>query len=148
MKKLFAVIIAIAILVCFSSCTNKEAEETIDTGETISDGIHFGTVADLLSAIKHDPYNYIGKEIQVYGTLCKFDSDTLLFDRQPTSDSSKNTGVAFRYEAQNSPNIEIIIPDKVLYTVIEDGDYIAVSGTVKISDDKIYLDNCTYSFIS
>ena len=146
MKKLFAVIAVIAILLCFSSCGNEKVEESSAPSETISNGIHFRTVSDLLSTIKHDPYNYIDKEIQVRGTLCKLESNTLLFDRQPTSNSSSNTGVAFRSEAKTSPNIEIIIPDEILYTVIEDGDYITVSGTVKITEEKIYLDNCTYTF--
>ena len=162
MKKLFAIIVVIAILLCLSSCSNKNTEESSSTNETTesitpsettSDGVHFESVSNLLSSIKYDPYNYIDKDIQVCGTLCKFESNTLLFDRPPTSSSGSNTGslsagVAFRSEAKTSPNIEIIIPDEILYTVIEDGDYITVSGTVKISDGKIYLDNCTYTFSS
>ena len=157
MKKLFATIAVITILLCLSSCSNKITEESNSPNEitestypseTISDGVHFDSVSDLLFTIKHDPHNYIDKEIQVRGTLCKFESNTLLFDRPLTSNDKSNASVALRYEARTSPNIEIIIPDEILYTVIEDGDYITVSGTVKIADGKIYLDDCTYTFSS
>ena len=59
MKKLFAVIAVIAILLCLSSCADKKVEETTTPSETISDGIHFGTVSDLLSAIKNVSRNFL-----------------------------------------------------------------------------------------
>lgn len=142
MKKCFSILSVIAVLLsCLSSCSNEKNKESTT---------YFGTVSELLSAIKHDPYNYIDKEIQVKGTFCKFESDksALLFDRSLTSDGDPSSGVSFRYEARRSPNIDIKISDDILYTVAEDGDYITVSGTVKISDGKIYLDNCTYTLNS
>ena len=152
MKKFFAVIAVIAILLCcLSSCSSNEG--TVDSSipsETVSDGVHFGTVSDLLTAIKHDPYNFIDKEIQVKGTLCKFESETLLFDYLNTS-VHPDGGIdryEFRSAARTNPNIGIIIPDEIMYTVVESGDYITASGTVKISDGKIYLDNCTYTLNS
>lgn len=149
MKKLYVFIfVVIALLCCLSSCNNEKNEECSTPIETVSDGIHFGTVSDLLAAIKHDPYHYMDKEVEVQGTLCKFGSETLLFDRPLTSSSASSSGVAFRYEAENSPNIEITISDETWYTVAESGDYFTVSGTVKISDGKIHLDNCTYTFNS
>lgn len=142
MKKCFSILSVIAVLLCcLSSCSNEKNKESTT---------YFGTVSELLSAIKHDPYNYIDKDIQVQGTFCKFENDknALLFDRSLTSDGDSSSGVAFRYEARRSPNIDIMISDDILYTVAEDGDYITVSGTVKISDGKIYLDNCTYTLNS
>lgn len=149
MKKLFVVIAVIAILLCLSSCRNKKGEESSTPNETVSDGIHFGTVSDLLTAIKHDPYNFIDQDIQVKGTLCKFESETLLFDYRKTSVRPDGMDrYEFRTAARNTPNVCIIIPDEILYTVVESGDYITVSGTVKIADGKIYLDNCTYTLNS
>ena len=150
MKKFFAVLSALALLLCcLSSCSNNQGSDPTNTPPTtVSDGVHFGTVSDLLSAIKHDPYHYIDKEIQVKGTLCKFESDNIavLFDLSEALDVKD--GVALRYAARKGPNIEITIPDEIMNTVIESGDYIAVTGAVKISDGEIYLDNCTYTFIS
>lgn len=136
MKKLFAVIAVIAILLCcLSSCSsNKKTEDN---------SLYFETVSELLAAIKYDPYKYANKEIQVQGTLCKFESDkiTVLFDL--SEPLTANNGVQLRYVARTSPNIDIVISDEILYTVAESGDYMTVCGIVKISDGEIYLDNCT-----
>ena len=146
MRKNFAILSVIAILLCcLSSCSNNKATESSSTQPTttVSDGVHFGTVSDLLTAIKHNPHNFVDKEIQVKGTFYKQESETILFDYLETS--VKPNGLMdryyFRQAANTNPSICIIIPDEILYTVAEDGDYMTVFGTVKISDGKIYLKN-------
>lgn len=151
MKKYLFFFLSVAVLLCcLSSCKmvgDVVATEPSSTQPptTVTDGVHFEKVSDLLKAIKYDPYNYLDKEIQVRGTVCKFESETILFDYK---DYSVTSGVEFRSIALASVHISIVIPDDILYTVLDSGDYITVSGVVKISDGTIYLSNCTYIYNS
>ena len=137
MKKYLTILCALVVMLCcLSSCSSNK---------TVN---HFETVSDLLSAIKHDPYNYIDKEVQVKGTLCKFEGDIITALVEVPDPLAVKNGVVFRYEAIKSPKINIIISDEIMYTVIESGDYITACGIVRISNGELYLDNCTYTFNS
>ena len=102
----------------------------------------FNNVNDLLSAIKTNPYEYNNKEVQVEGTLAKCDAILALVDINEPLDSR---GVMLRSQLKNNPNINIKIPDDLLYTIANHNDYMQISGTVKIANGEIYLNNCTYT---
>lgn len=137
MKKYLTILCALVVMLCcLSSCSSNKPVN------------HFETVSDLLSAIKHDPYNFIDKEVQVKGTLCKFEGDKTTVLVEVPDPLAVKDGVVFRYEAINSPKINITISDEIMHAVIESGDYITACGIVRISNGEVYLDNCTYTFNS
>lgn len=118
--------------------TVKEPETTLQ-----ENSYSFNTVADLLAAIKADPYKYANKEVQVKGTLAKCEDILALVDiSEPLS---SYYGVELRYQVKNNPSINIKITDDILYSVAEHNDHLQITGTVKISNGEIYLDNCTYA---
>ena len=123
--------------------TVKEPETTVQ-----ENGYSFSTVANLLAAIKANPYKYANQEIQVKGTLCKCEGSgnvSSILALVDTAEPPPTFGVALRYEVEHSPNINIKITDDILYSVAEHNDYLQITGTVKISNGEIYLDNCTYT---
>ena len=106
----------------------------------------FESVNSLLYAIRTNPSDYTNKKVTVIGTICKSDSILALVDLNEIP--SKSSGVAFRYEVRNNPNIDIEIADDLQYTVSKTGDYVKLTGTVIISNDSISLINCTYEMIA
>ena len=157
MKRVFTLLIIIVTALCLFSC-EKSVSQSVETtpkaeianplpGEDAYNS--FNTVSDLLQAIKHDPYKYANKEIKVKGTLIKQKDQGIsaLVDISVTyTDISVLDGFAGRYHYRNDPCIDITITDDILNTVAGSGDYMTVYGTVRISDEKIYLDNCTYTY--
>lgn len=106
----------------------------------------FESVDALLFAIRTNPTAYTNKKVTVIGTICKGDSILALVDLDEIP--SKSSGVAFRYEVRNNPNIDIEITNDLQYTVSKTGDYVKLTGTVIISNDSISLSNCTYEMIA
>ena len=163
MKKFFALILIIVfITLCMFSCkkseyTSEEESSSVETQKTASTNpitgentyASFNTVSELLQAIKYDPYKYVNQEIQVTGTLIKQEDNGIsaLVDISKTyTDISELDGYAGRYHYRKDPCIDITITDDILNTVADSGDYMTVYGTVRISSEKIYLDNCTYTY--
>ena len=157
MKELFIATLVIAlVMLCLSSC--ERSETTIERGETtveksettMEDNYYsFNTVADLLEAIKYDPYKYADKEIQVKGTFLKRERDNIsaLVDLSTTyTDDSDLSEFLIGYHYRNDPSIDVMITDDLLNTVAECWDYMTVSGIVRITNGNIYLDNCTYVY--
>ena len=157
MKRFLALVLTIIFAIpCLFSCEESVSlskdttqKEEISGSLATEEPVVFKTVSDLLKAIKYDPYKYVNEKIQVKGTLIKQDDSGILalVDLSVTyTDTSVLDGYAGRYHYRNDPCIDIIITDDILKTVAESGDYMTVEGTVRISDEKIYLDNCTYTY--
>ena len=140
--------LCVALLFCVSCANNSGSPDMteITSAEQTDDGdpFTFSTVSELKNAIKKNPKYYNDEEITILGTAMTIDSEVLLVDF-----SGSSLGAMDRYEIRQDTNryITILIPDDVLLTVLETGDYIRLSGTVKISDGEIYLDDCEYTMI-
>lgn len=141
MKKFLSIIFCIGIILCLASCQNPNGNtENTEENSASNESTY---VQDLNLEIKKNPKEYNGKQITIKGYALYYLSELYL------SDLCAN-GVADRYEiSQNTKSkVEIVIADEVLLTVLETGDYIELTGTVTISDGKVYLDNCTYTMIT
>lgn len=113
----------------------------------------FNSVYSLLKAIKNNPKKYNGKQIKVIGTVCKKEKwETVLFDNDDDFVFSNDLGIrALLYLGECEDNgklILITISDDVMYTVLENGNYIKIYGTVKIENNQLALDKCEYERIS
>lgn len=119
----------------------------------------FDSVEDLLVAIKHHPEEYNNAKVKVVGTLETGVSDTLngtrLLDfiakstNTPSSNSSALDYFHFRQALNSSDGkIDIIISNDAQFAVAEDGDYVKVYGTVKITRNAIYIADCEYDLIA
>lgn len=152
MKK-YIIILLLATLCVFStallsSCANYK--ETVDVTETAcedqtddNDPFTFSTVSELKNAIKKNPKFYCDKEIAVKGTAVKMDNGFRLVD----FNGSKLEGMERYAIRTTSSYIAIIIPDDILLSVLETGDYISLNGIVGIAEGEIYLDDCEYAMI-
>ena len=140
---------SLCVILSFSLFSCVEQDNNIGETETANmddnDPYTFSTVSELKNAIKKNPKHYNNKDITIQGTIMKVDSDTLLVDF-----SGSTLGAMERYEIKkdSSRYIAIVIPDDILSAVLETGDYIKLSGTVRISEGEIYLDNCEYTMIA
>ena len=47
-----------------------------------------------------------------------------------------------RLNAKKEASIKVILSNTVQSSVVESGDYVEITGIVKITDEGIYLDNC------
>ena len=118
---------------------------------------YFKSVRELLYAIKHEPDKYNNARIKVIGTiqtgLESTSYDVRLVDYAMTSDNIPTTdGVEGRYQFReeldkSASKIEIVIKSEAQYAVAESGDYVKVYGTVKITRDRIFIDDCEYDLI-
>lgn len=142
---LLMIVLSAAVVFC-ASCTNNRGnsnitetmrEEQTDDGDPYT----FNTVADLKAAIKKNPEQYENKQVSVEGSIVFNDNRVIL------SDAVGDGGVQFRLNALKSPNITIIMTSDKKATLLDDGDYVKIYGTVKISAVEIYLDNCDYEMI-
>ena len=116
----------------------------------------FNSVEALLKAIKKDPTAYNNVQIKVVGSALKGTTTSgqkaLLFDLP--SNSTLNSDFDYNYwiwrlEKESShPQIYFTLTDNIQFTVLSSGDYIKVTGTVRIANNQIYLDNCSYEFAS
>ena len=144
--------ITLCLIFCFIFCScefcriNYGSTNTSNyLGTSINkddDPFTFESVDELKIAIKKEPKYYNNKQVTVKGTAIAYEDCILLVDFNGT-----DFGAMERYESKKN-SVVIIIPDDVLYSVLETGDYIEVNGTVAISDGKTYLDNCDYTMIA
>jgi hypothetical protein len=109
-------------------------------------------IAELRIAIKKNPTEYNNKQATLKGTILKEDGKTILLDyHRSTTSGVTGSGLLFgvrqRAEAKNKPSIEVILSDTIQSYVVESWDYVELTGTVKISDGEIYLDNCQCTII-
>lgn len=137
MKKTILIIV-LCVVLCFSlfSCERPET----DTSDT-NDPYTFDSVAGLLIAMKKNLDQYENMQVSVEGSILKKDGYIIL------TDARGDGGVAFRADALKSANITITMSNDQKTTILDDGDYVKISGIVKISDTEIYLDNCDYEMI-
>ena len=137
--------IALCAILSFSLFSCGEQDNNVGETETVNiddnDPYTFDTVADLKSAIKKKPGQYENKQVSVEGSIVIKDNRVIL------SDAVGDGGAMFRADALRSPNITIIMINNKTVTLLDDGDYVKIYGTVKISDAEIYLDNCDYEMI-
>lgn len=135
----FCVIFAFGFSSCETYVENISKAETsvVDDGDPFT----FESVDELKIAIKKEPKYYSNKQVTVKGTAIAYDDSFLLADL-----SISGVGLMEEFYARQN-SITVIIPDDILCSVLETGDYIKIAGTVNISNGEIYLDNCTYTMI-
>ena len=144
MKKILFFVLCLILSLSVMSCNQAEIMETTSSTTTDdNDPYTFETVSAAKSAIKKDPSFYENNQIAVKGTILKRDNGIILSDYR----GNGKGGAMFRVEALRSPNITIVMFDKKIEALLEDADYVKISGTVKISDTEIYLDICKYEMI-
>ena len=145
MKRVLIIALCVILIFCFVSCEliDNEVETETETTSVFDDNdpYTFETVADLLTAIKKNFEQYENMQVSVKGSILK--KDDCLFLTQLRGDG----GAMFQYEALRSTNITITTLNDKAATVLDNGDYVKIFGTVKISDTEIYLDNCEYEMI-
>lgn len=139
MKRLLSIILCICLLLCLTSC-GGDTEET----ESSSTSTKQTYVEDLKIAIKKNPTGYNGKQITVEGYACLYSNVIYLCDIY----YGTNAMDRFEFNKNTKSKIEIVITDDVLLSVLGNGDYIKVTGKVKIAEGEFYLDNCTYTMIT
>lgn len=158
MKRFTSFILVSALLICcftLCSCSKKDIQENITDlkteapGESDTDSNNsFKTINDLIIAIQKNPSVYSSKKVIVEGTILKKDDYTAICDLSDVSDLS--AAMAFdvaeysiyrNYKAENKC-IDIKIYDDLTYAIVGSGDYVKLSGTVKVADGEVYLDNC------
>lgn len=144
-KRILSIVLCVILSFSLFSCSEQDKDNKNDETEITyiddSDPYTFDTVADLKAAIKKNPEQYENKQVSVEGSIVFNDNRVIL------SDAVGNGGVTFRVDALRSPNITIIITNDKKVALLDDGDYVKIYGTVKISDVEIYLDNCDYEMI-
>lgn len=167
--KLLCLALSISFILPATSCRQKDNDneeesvkvESWDEELIISDPENaeyeyfFDSVEALLYAIKREPDKYNGATIKVVGTIYKSLDETLLVDFTATSEnvpsSTEVTGDSLlkMYNIKNSNNrINIMISNDAQYAVAETGDYVKIYGTLKITRDSIYINNCEYDLIA
>jgi hypothetical protein len=132
-----------------TSTDSNETEGKSEASEIPEQQVSFETVKDLLDALNKNPDKYNHKEVYVKGTLCKCEEDggysailALVDINEPLPSYN---GVELRYQIKNNPSINIKITDDTLYSLAKHNEYMMVGGFVRISDGKLYLDDCIYT---
>ena len=134
--------LCIVFIFCLVSCQDDGSANTEESSAYTEPVASFETVKDFKIAIKKNPTSYIDKRVLVKGYMDKLvlmNTFTRLSDVHTESDELKDP---------NIPIIEVFILDPTLRTVVEDGDYIEICGTVSVSDGEICLKDCTYTMIT
>ena len=143
MKKLcstfLSIILATVSLFPFTSC--KSYENTASNSES-SSVEKYEPITELLLAIKKNPTEYNNKEVTINGTFLEENGETVLLDYHQSAGSNLQFGVEERYQARNKTKIAVVLKKEVSSYVIDSWDYIEVTGTVKITEAGIYLDDC------
>lgn len=139
MKRLLSIILCTVLIISFVSCNSGDNTES--NSVTIDPIASFDTVEEFKIAVKKDPKLYKDKQVAVKGYANErnpIHKEVWLYDELLADDELYDGRV----------RIKVDITDSVLLDVVEDGDYIEIYGTVKISDGEIYLGNCTYNMIT
>lgn len=152
--------LSLGLLACAS---NEETEEEAIIVEKYSKEViaadpkgaeyeHFFESVEVLSAaMKKAPDLYNNATIKVIGTIAKKDGKCLLVDYTITSSDVPNDlyeEFQLKKRIQNQKNIEIIIANDAQYAVAEDGDYVKLYGTLRLTRGAIYVDSCEYALIA
>ena len=145
MKKILSILLILVLSMNLFACDKPDTNEISETTATTvdNDPYTFGSVVKAKDAIKKDPTLYENKQITVDGTV--------IWKKESLTLSSYRCVGTFegmqRYYAYKAPDIMIVMSDKKMNALLEDGDYVKIIGTVKISETEIYLDSCQYEMI-
>lgn len=140
MKRTLSILLCIVFLFCLASC---QPQDTNPTPPEESKDVH-SDVTDFKRNLKKNPHQYIDTQVTLKGTVIQYDTKIYLID---CADNEIGQGVSWRYEIKKNEYITAFIPDEVKLAVLEDGDYIEISGVLKMADGEFYLDNCDYTLI-
>lgn len=171
--KIVCIFLILASLFSISSCKKDDSEKNIETtmktekwdeehlnsdNPSVVYEYYFESVEKLLYAIKHEPEKYNNARIKVIGTLQTGLESTLydmrLVDYTITSDYIPSTeGVEGRYQFRkvldkSASKIDIEITSDAQYAVAETGDYVKIYGKVRITRERIFIDDCAYDLIA
>lgn len=145
MKKILSIVLCIVLCFVLFSCGEQGKKIETDASDipviNNNDPYTFENIADLLTAIKKNLDQYENMQVSVKGIVLEIDEYITL------TDVPGDGGVKHRYDANNSAKITIIMINEKEMTVLDEGDHVRISGTVKISDTEIYLDSCDYEMI-
>ena len=162
-NKLLALLMLLSMALCLGSCFDMEEPREPEKIESWDEELlksdpedaeyeyAFDNVTDLLSAIKHEPDKYNNSKIKVVGTINKYYDSISLVDFVATSWT-----VPEKYESDYNLNVQldsrdyisIIITNDAQYAVLEQADYVKVYGTVRLTRDAMYIDDCEYDLIA
>ena len=118
----------------------------------------FLAVEDLISAITASPSKYQGVIVTVLGTACRFDkyicvsdmSDEELNTFPMREMNNSNTGrIRFSAACLDTHNVKCYFNSASIssYPFVYYGDFIRISGTISITEEKVYLNNCSYETV-
>ena len=145
MKKILSIVLCIVLCFVLFSCGEQGKKIETDASDipviNNNDPYTFENIADLLTAIKKNLDQYENMQVSVKGFVLEIDEHITL------TDVPGDGGVKHRHDANNSAKITIIMINEKKMTVLDEGDHVRISGTVKISDTEIYLDSCDYEMI-
>jgi hypothetical protein len=141
--RMLVIIVSLVLCLCLFSCHADNVEDTAENDSNESATSHNDDVKNLLSDIKKDPSLYEDKQITVKGWVCKREDVIILADYNAVD------GAMLRYELEGGklPRITICMSADKKAVLLDTGDYVNVTGTVKISENEIYLDDCDYEMI-
>lgn len=111
----------------------------------------FVNVEELKSTVSKKANQYTGKRITVLGTLVQIDdTEYCLFDYEDKTLNNSARSAADLYKIRigisKYPSVRVHFK-KNTSVILNDGDYIYLTGIVKFEDGKIYLDDCEYKII-
>lgn len=159
MKKILRIVLCIVLCFVLFSCgeQNKKIEtDASDIPVINKDNVHkFDSIANFKSAVKKDAEKYENMQVSVKGSILKNNGKIVIIENQLTEEqlTSINSGGEFSIRHSREKIIEqsihmvVIIPNDKKVAILDDGDYVEIYGTVKISNTGIYLDSCDYEMI-
>jgi hypothetical protein len=150
MKKIVCMVACVGLILGFAFYlvyyyANIEESATTETTTSASAEpiASFDTVESFRLAMKKNPKQYIENRISIKGYMDKLTlgnyNYTWLEDVHTPSDELVDP---------KAPRIELFITDEVVLTVVGDGDYVEVCGTVEIEEGEVCLKNCTCTMIT
>ena len=159
MKKVLSIVLCVVLCLALFSCGEESETSEKDASDTHiinKDNVHkFDSIANLKSAVKKDAEKYENMQVSVKGSILKNNGKIVIIENQLTEEqlTSINSGGEFSIRHSREKIIEqsihmavIILNDKKV-AILDDGDYVEIYGTVKISNTGIYLDSCDYEMI-
>ena len=159
MKKILSIVLCVVLCFSLFSCKEQGQENEINTPDAQiinTDNVHeFDSIANFKSAVKKDAEKYENMQVSVKGVILKNNGKIVIIENKLTEEqlAAINSGGEFNIRfnkekiIEQSIHIAVIIPNDKKVAILDDGDYVKISGTVKISDTGIYLDNCDYEMI-
>jgi hypothetical protein len=145
MNKFFSSFLSMTLCIisafCLSSC-ETDTPNPNDVSNSNTTGVSYGTyIKDLKLAIKKNPTEYIHNRITLKGMIAHQNGETFILDYHNTTTNSLQ-GHFLGSGLLDKSAFKIVLKNTLENSLLESWDYVELSGTIAISNGKIYLDNC------